>query len=76
MSYFVSKEARNWNQRLPYAVLAYRTTPHKVTGHSPHYLVYGQELMFLVEGDLRIVIRKSNPGNDDEHVIDLAKRLR
>ena len=74
MSYFVSKEARNWNQCLPYAVLAYITTPHKGTGYSPHYLVYGQELRLPVEGDLRILNRKSNPGNYKEHVIDLVKR--
>ena len=76
MMYFDSKEARNGNQRLPYAVLAYRITPHKVTGYSPHYLVYGQELRLPVEGKLRIVNRKSNPGNYEEHVIDLVKRLR
>ena len=76
MSYFVSKEALNGNQRLPYAVLAYRSTPHKVTRHSPHYLVYGQELRLSVEGEFRIVNRKSNPGNYEEHVIDLVKRLR
>ena len=76
MMYFDSKEARNGNQRLPYAVLAYRTTTHKVTEYSPHYLVYGQELRLPIGDDLRIIIRKSNLGNYDEHVIDLAKKMR
>jgi hypothetical protein len=48
--YFVSKEAQNWDKCLPYAVLAYRTTPIMVTGYSPHYLMYGQELRLPIEG--------------------------
>ena len=50
MSYFVNKEAQNWHKCSPYAVLAYRTTPHMVTGYSPHYLMYGQELRLPIEG--------------------------
>ena len=76
MSYFVRKEAQNWNKCLPYAVLAYRTTHHTVTWYSPHYLVYGQELRLPIEDDLRVLIKKSNPRNYDEHVINLAKRLK
>ena len=38
--------------------------------------MYGQELRLPIEDDLRVVIKKSNPGNYDEHVIDLAKRLK
>ena len=72
----MSKEAQNWDKWLPYAVLAYRTTPDTVTGYSTHYLVYGQELRLPIEDDLRVVIRKSNPGNYNEHVINLAKRLK
>ena len=76
MSYFVSKEAQNWDKCLPYAVLSNRTTPHTVTGYSPHYLMNGQELRLPIEDDLRVVIKKSNQGNYDEHVINLAKELK
>jgi hypothetical protein len=38
--------------------------------------VYGQELSLPIEDDLRVAIKKSNPGNYNEHVIDLAKRLK
>ena len=53
----MSKEAQNWDKWLPYAVLAYRTTPDTVTGYSTHYLVYGQELRLPIEDDLRVVIQ-------------------
>ena len=76
MSYFVSKDAQNWDKCLLYALLAYRITPHTVTGYSPHYLMYGQELGLPIEDDLKVVIKKTNPGNYDEHVIDLAKKLK
>ena len=46
-----------------------------MTEYSPHYLEYGQELRLPIECELRLVIRKSNPGNYDELVNDLAKRL-
>ena len=72
----MSKDAQSWDKCLPYAVLAYRTTPHTVTGYSPHYLMCGQELRFPIEDDLKVVIKKPNPGNYDEHVIDLAKKLK
>ena len=61
---------------MPYAVLAYRTTPHTVTCYSPHYLMYGQVLRLPIEDELRVVIKKSNPRNYYEHVIDLAEKLK
>ena len=76
MSYFLSIEAQNWDTCLPYAVLAYRTTPHTVTEYSPHYLMYGQELKLPIEDDLRVIIQKSIPGNYDKHVINLARKLK
>ena len=56
-------------------MLAYRRTPLMVTGFSPHYLMFGQELRLPIEDDLRVAIKKPNPGNYDEHVINLAKKL-
>jgi len=58
-----------------YHMLYWHIEQHPIR-YSPHYLVYGQELRLPVEDDLRILNRKSNPGNYKEHVIDLVKRLR
>ena len=35
----------DWNVALQAAALAYRATPHIVTGHMPFFLVTGQEVV-------------------------------
>ncbi|KAL8445282.1 hypothetical protein Emed_005750 [Eimeria media] len=35
---------RAWDVVLPPAALAYRATPHSITGHSPYFLVTGQDV--------------------------------
>ena len=35
----------NWDAALQAAALAYRATPHTVTGHTPFFLVTGQEVV-------------------------------
>ena len=32
-----------WDEALPYALMAYRATPHSTTGYTPNMLVFGQE---------------------------------
>ena len=34
----------DWDDHLPFLLYTYRATPHRVTGHSPAYLLYGREL--------------------------------
>ncbi|KAL1281970.1 hypothetical protein QQF64_000773 [Cirrhinus molitorella] len=34
---------RNWESCLSQVIFCYNTTPHQVTGESPHYLMFGQE---------------------------------
>ena len=38
--------------------------------------MYGQVLRLPIEDELRVVIKKSNPRNYYEHVIDLAEKLK
>jgi hypothetical protein len=39
LSHFVRKNARNWDEYVSYAVMAYRAMPHCYTKYSPYYLV-------------------------------------
>ena len=36
-------------EKLPKALLAYRTTWRNTTGHTPYELVYGKQVLFLIE---------------------------
>eukprot|EP00253_Pinus_taeda_P036071 PITA_36071 len=40
---------RDWAERLPEALWAYRTTWRNTTGHSPYELVYGKEVLLPIE---------------------------
>ena len=53
---FVSKEHNNWDDLLPFMMLAYNTTVHTSTGFTPHRLVFGEECNLpgnLVHRELR-----------------------
>jgi len=42
----VGENRHTWDEALPYAVMAYRATPHSSTGFTPNMLVYGRENNF------------------------------
>jgi hypothetical protein len=44
---------RDWAERLPEALWAYRTTWRNTTGHSPYELVYGKEVLFPIEFQIK-----------------------
>jgi transposase InsO family protein len=77
ISHFVNKDARNWDRYVPYAVMAYRATPHCTVKYSPYYLVYGRELRLPIEDDWRPQSKTQvDPETDYEtHVPELAGRL-
>jgi transposase InsO family protein len=77
LSHFVRKDARNWGEYVPYAVMAYRATSHCSTGYSPYYLVYGREMRLPIEEDWKPRLRnKSAEGSEYEALVRvLAERL-
>jgi len=44
---------RDWAERLPEALSAYRTTWRNTTGHSPYELVYEKEVLLPIEFQVR-----------------------
>jgi len=77
ISHFVRKDARNWDEYVPYAVMAYRAMPHCSTKYSPYYLVFGREMRLPIEDDWRPRFT-SNTASESEHedVRALSERLR
>jgi len=43
LSHYVNKEQTDWDVWIPFALFAYRVTPHSVTGFSPFLMVNGRE---------------------------------
>ena len=78
LSHFVRKDAKNWDEYVPYAVMAYGAMPHSTTKYSPYYLVYGREMRLPIEDDWKPsgdnVDTKQN--EHERHVREMAKRLR
>ena len=51
--------SRDWSEKLPSALCAYRTSFHTSTGATPYYLVFGMEAVLPVEieiGSLRVAL--------------------
>ena len=56
LAMFVSREHDNWDDLLPFMMLAYNTTVHTTTGFTPYRLVFGEECNLpgnLVHRELR-----------------------
>jgi len=77
LSHFV-KDAKNWDEYVPYAVVAYRAMPHSTTKYSPYYLVYGRETRLPIKYDWKRsgdnVDTKEN--EHERRVRELTERLR
>ena len=70
----VSKGKRDWHERLPEALWAYRTTIRNSTGCTPYNLVYGSEAVLPLEvplPSLRVTTQLTKP--DENAKIRLAE---
>ena len=65
LAMFVSQEHDNWDDLLPFMMLAYNTTVHTTTGFTPYRLVFGDECNLpgnLVHKELRPDPPPGDPG--------------
>ena len=44
LSAYVSYNHRDWDEQLPYVMMAYQRAEHETTGMSPNMLMFGQEV--------------------------------
>jgi hypothetical protein len=52
LSLYVNSKQNDWDECLPFALAAYRTTRHRATGHSPYFLLFGREALMPTEAML------------------------
>ena len=53
--------SRDWSEKLPFALWAYRTSFRTFTGATPYSLVYGMEAILPIEiemGSLRVTLEQ------------------
>ncbi|KAI5323353.1 hypothetical protein L3X38_032425 [Prunus dulcis] len=70
----VSRNKRDWHERLPEALWAYRTTIHNSMGCTPYNLVFGSEAVLPLEvqlPSLRVALQLTNP--DENANVRLAE---
>jgi len=56
----IQQNGRDWHDKLPYALWAYRTSVRIATGATPYFLVYGYEAVIPLEIEipsLRIALK-------------------
>ena len=49
ISSFVNEEHTNWDQLLPYVMMAYRSSEHETTGFTPNYMMLGREVSVPID---------------------------
>ena len=59
LSMFVTPEKTNWDDLLPFLMLAYNTSVHASTGHTPFRVVFGKSV--ACQGTWYIVIHEIPP---------------
>jgi len=65
----VSRSRRDWYERLPEALWAYRTTVQTTTGCTPYNLVFGSEVVLPLEvqlPSLRVAMQFINPDKNTQ----------
>ncbi|KAJ4441307.1 hypothetical protein ANN_11161 [Periplaneta americana] len=73
MSHFVRKDQRDWDKWIAIVQMAYRSTPHSVTGYSPFFLLYGREMPLPFPVDISPKFPRESI--DSDPVVGLAKKL-
>jgi hypothetical protein len=71
------KDAKNWDDYVPYTVMAYGAMPHCSTKYSPYYLVFVRDTRLPIEDDWKPNVSNEKLGDDEyeSHVKLLAERL-
>ena len=74
LSAYVAKSHKDWDEQLPYEMVAYRSTDHETTGMNPNKLMFGREvstpldLMFEIPSFVK-------PVPNNQWVWELQKRI-
>ena len=69
-----ARRQRDWDEKVPLALLAYRASPQESTGETPNMMMLGREVCLPI--DLTMEATKEDKENDPEMKSDYAYELR
>ncbi|GFV46058.1 retrovirus-related Pol polyprotein from transposon 412 [Trichonephila clavipes] len=69
----VSTNQQDWDQKVPFFLLAYRSAVHETTGYSPSQMLFGRDLRLPC--DLLFGRPPDTPSSPEEYVQNLQARF-
>ena len=69
LSVLVNAEHTDWDERLPYLMMAYRSSVKKKTGNTPNLIMLGKDITILLD------IQFANPFNEKEFRSGIVTKL-
>ena len=66
------RHQQDWDEVLPYALMAYRSSTQESTGETPHAMLYGEEMKLPID----ISSAPSDHREDEDHSTDYVQELR
>ena len=63
-----------WDKDIPLCLMAYRSSIHQSTGYTPHYLLFGREMQYPL--DLQVKYPAEIPDTPENYVHDTINRLK
>ena len=69
----VNESQRDWDERLPLVLAAYRATPHESTGMTPNKLFLGHEVRMPIDLVMGLPLENDYGRNPDDYVAQLQR---
>jgi transposase InsO family protein len=73
LSHYVNSAGTNWDDLIPYYLMAYRGTPYGTSGYSPYYLLHGREMILPTSHDLRAKLTPDVTETEYAHRLERLK---
>ncbi|KAG5876855.1 hypothetical protein JTB14_023549 [Gonioctena quinquepunctata] len=74
LSHYISENQRDWDNWIPFVLMAYRGSTHSSTGYSPYFLLHGRDQVLPM--DSMISSGRIRYDYDDNYTSELLERLR
>jgi hypothetical protein len=73
LSHYIDSAGTNWDNVIPFFLMAYRATPNCTTAYSQFYLLHGREMNLPTEDDLRVKLSPEVQNSDYAHRMENLK---